>query len=463
MTRSRTWKLLAALALAAVVACNDDDNGPVNPPPPPPGNGAAVDTLEGDVAGTRTLSADTTYTIVGFLEIQPGAELIVPAGTRLESDPATRGSIITLRCEGGQPSGKLTVQGTEAEPVYFGPPATSGRQRGQAGGIVLHGCAPINVPGGTGVSEGTARPFGGDDPADDSGSIRYLTIEFGGVPVTPDNEINGLTLSGVGTGTEISFVQTHFIADDGFEWFGGTVHGDHLVSSANDDDAFDCDFGWNGTVQFLLAIQDRNLANRGVECDNDGSGSSNEPFTDPQVFNATWVGAGVEQANSEINDGLYLRRNISGRWRNLIITNFGNVGLVFDGDGVWAKVQSGELDVANVLFFNNLGLESGGIGTDDLTRNVQRRVGGAYAVDGVAAELGGSAFLFADPQFTSVSFDSPINGSQPDPRPQAGSPALDPANAAAPDDPDAVDPSARHLGAFSGDLWIDGWTSWETS
>lgn len=463
--------LVAALLTASAAACSDDGptgngNGNGN------GNGARVDTLDTDILGVRTLSADTTYIIVGFLEVEPGGQLIVPAGTTLISDPNTRGSIVTLRCSGDQPSGQLIVQGTATNPVTFGPPDPSAqaaiglqgvRARGQAGGIVLHGCAPINVPGGTGVSEGVARPFGGTNTGDSSGDISYLVIEFGGVPVTPDNEINGLTLAGVGSGTLIDHVQTHFIADDGFEWFGGTANASFLVSSGNDDDAFDCDFGWNGTVQFTLAIQATDRANRGLECDNDAAGSANAPITDPKFWNGTWIGNGQRLTSSDVNDGLYIRRNAAGEYQNHVIANFGNVGVVLDGGGSLAQLTSGNLILDNVLFFNNLGLESGATGTDNLTRNVQRRASGAYTIDQVAAALAGGAFVFADPQFQSVTFTNPINGSQPDPRPAAGSPALDAASAETPSGPGIVDPSADYLGAFSADNWIAGWTDWATN
>ncbi|HUP00093.1 MAG TPA: hypothetical protein VM737_00995 [Gemmatimonadota bacterium] len=461
--RTATRLGLMILPVAFSTACNGD-NGVTDPPPgpDPPGPGPQTAILEGDVRTTRTLSPDTTYTILGFLEVQPGGELVIPAGTLLLSDPNTKGTIVTLRCEGDQPSGRLVVQGTAANPVHFRPAVDGPLSRGQAGGIVLHGCAPINQPI-PAVSEGVARPFGGDDPNDSSGEIRYLTIEFGGVKVTPDNEINGLTMSGVGDGTIIEFVQTHFIADDGFEWFGGTVHGRNLVSTGNDDDSFDCDFGWNGTIQFIVAIQDRNLANRGVECDNDGAGSNNLPFTEPNVWNGTWVGTGIERANNEINDGLYLRRNISGTWRNLIVTNFGNAGAVFDGTGVVGKLGTGELVLDNVLFFNNRCLSSpeacGGGGPID---DIVYRLDGAYTSAGVGAQFAGATILEGDPLFGSVDYDNPMNGTAPNLLPVAGSPALDPANAATPTGP-AIDPSATFLGAFDGtDNWMAGWTVWNT-
>jgi hypothetical protein len=342
------------------------------------------------------------------------------------------------------------------------PSQVSSCPRGAGGGIVLLGDGPVNQ--GNAISEGVNRGFGGDDPADDSGSIDFLVILCGGTEIAPDNEVNGLTLSGVGTGTHISHVQTHLIADDGFEWFGGTVHADHLISSGNDDDAFDCDWGWNGTVQFGLAVQDRDLANRGSECDNDINGSALEPLTNPSFWNMTYIGAGVEQANSEINDGPFLRRNGEPDIRNAIIANFGNVGVVIDGAGSQAHAAAGALVLDHILFFGNQALASDaaqGAGTC-LEQNVNFRGGASsdYHLDGVAAAFGAGTFVCADPQLMSVNFADPINGTKPDPRPQAGSPALDPANADTPAGPGIVDTGADYLGAFSGTDWTATWSVW---
>ncbi len=465
----RRFRSVAVVAVTAIAlaACNNN-NGPTDGGGGGGGGGGGnAVTLKGSViAGeTMTLDATKTYTVQGFFTIAAGGQLVVPAGTQLLSDPATKGSIITQRCEGDQASGQLIVQGTMTNPVVFRPAGSGARQRGTGGGIVLHGCAPVNFAGGSGISEGVGLPFGGDDPNDSSGEIHYLVIEFGGVKVTPDNEINGLTFAGVGAGTIVDHVQSHFIADDGFEWFGGTVNANHLVSSGNDDDNLDCDNGFSGTVQFFLAIEDKNLANRGMECDNDANGSANQPITTVNVWNATFIGAGVQQANNEINDGLYLRRNSAPTVHNAIVTNFGNVGAVIDGDASWANVLSGDLVLDNILFFGNKTLASAAAqgAADPVAQNINRKGGavGDYSIDGVVAAFAGRTFVFADPQLMSVDFDNPINGTMPDPRPAAGSPALDGANAATPTG-NAVDASAKYLGAFSGDNWLAGWTDWAT-
>jgi hypothetical protein len=475
----RLVRILGTLVIVTVLALNasacDDNSNPIDPGNGN-GNGSNVVVLDGDIIANRTLSPDSIYVVRGFLEVRSGATLTIPAGMELFSEPATSGTIVTLRGDDGAPSGRLVVQGTQANPVIFLPGSVEDAEsagslspsqvtscaRGSGGGIVLHGDAPINQVGA--ISEGVQRPFGGDDPADDSGDIQYLVILCGGLEIAPDNEINGLTFAGTGSGTRISHVQAHLIADDGFEWFGGTTNADHLISSGNDDDAFDCDFGWIGTVQFGLAVQDRDLANRGSECDNDGAGSTLTPITNPAFWNMTYIGAGVQQANSEVNDGPFLRRNSEPDIRNAIVANFGNVGVVIDGSGSQAHAAMGELVLDNILFFGNQALASTaaqGAGTC-LEQNVNFRGGpvSGYHIDGVAAAFSGNTFVCADPQFMFVNFGDPINGTKPDPRPQTGSPALNQANAAAPAGPGIVDANARYLGAFSGTDWSATWSVW---
>jgi hypothetical protein len=458
---------IALLLAAGLSACNDGNSGPVDPNP----TDDWVVVLSGDILGNRTLSADSIYVVTGFLEVQPGATLTIPAGTELISDLNTKGTIVTLRASGDQPSGRLVVNGTPAAPVTFQPgtEATAGSlspaqvtscSRGEGGGVILHGDAPINQA--VGLSEGVSRPFGGDNPTDDSGNINYLVIVCGGVKVTPDNEINGLTLAGTGSGTGIHFVQAHLIADDGFEWFGGTTNADHLISSGNDDDGLDCDFGWAGTVQFAVVVQDRDLANRGFECDNDADGSALTPITAPNFWNVTWVGAGVLVANGDVNDGLFIRRNSAPVVRNAIVANFGNAGIVIDGSGSQAQATGGALALSNILFFQNklLAPEAAAMqaASGCAAQNIGFRTSGAYAP--APPFTGGTTFLCADPNFGSVNLTDPINGTTPNLVPQAGSPALVAANAAQPTGSGIVDAGARYLGAFNAADWTAPWSAW---
>ena len=401
--------------------------------------------LAGNINGVRTLSADTVYTISGFVFVQPGARLEIPAGTRLEgdTDPLVQGSsLVTMRGTATKPSGQIIAEGTAANPIVFtsGLPAGQ-RKRGDWGGIVLSGLADLNLDGKTGSNEGVPGSYGpgGVLPAprndDNSGVLRYVRIEFGGTKVSPDNEINGLTLNAVGSGTTIEHVQTHMIADDGFEWFGGTVNGRYLVSSGNDDDAFDMDFGYSGKLQFLFGLQDPTLANRGFEIDNDGSGSEKTPYTSATVMNVTLVGSGRDKANNEDNDGLYLRKNNRLKIYNALVTNF-RYALVIDGASTKRNVDNDDLVVRNSI--------------------LNGRTGPYNYKDGSAADLDAAIARWnvrtnVPEVLGSVSFDAP----NPIPSAVAATGAIDPTSV------DAYFTSASYVGAFApgGQNWASGWTS----
>ncbi len=449
-------RLLALGMLAGsfmIGGCSDDKN---ENPIIPDNTDKRVE-LAGNILGTRTLNADSVYVLKGFVLVQPGAVLTIPAGTRIEGDFATKGALITVRGSGSQPSGRIIADGTASKPIIFtSSQALGSRRRGDWGGIVLNGLAPTNWVGGTGVGEGNTGAYGGTKADDNSGILRYVRIEYGGTKITPDNEINGLTLNGVGTGTVIEHVQTHFIADDGFEWFGGTVNGKYLVSSGNDDDSFDMDYGFSGKLQFLFSLQDPDLANRGLEMDNDAAGSSNmttaptsgadqlsydgtQTLTSPLISNWTLIGAGKEKANDDNNDGLYIRRNSQARFHNVLVTGFGNYAVVVDGSGSIGHMTSGASYIKNSIFNATKG-------------GYAHRTSSGTTVQTIPTEW---STREADPMLTSTVFVTP------DPRPKTGSPALT----------GAADPSAHpmskgfftpapYVGAFDGtNNWMAGWTN----
>ncbi len=399
--------------------------------------------LAGNTGTTdRTLSRDTIYTIVGFYFIQPGTKLIIPAGTRIEGDFESKGAIITVRGTATLASGQIIADGTAQQPIIFTSERPEGqRNRGDWGGIVLSGLADLNVPGKTGTGEGATGAYGPGGSGlsapkndDNSGILRYVRIEYGGTKITADNEINGLTMNAVGNSTIIEHVQTHMIADDGFEWFGGTVNGKYLVSSGNDDDAFDMDLGYNGKLQFLFALQDPALANRGFEIDNDPTGSDNAPFTSAVIANATLVGAGRDKANNEDNDGLYLRRNNKLKIYNSVVTNF-RYALVIDGDNTKANAESGDLLIKNSVLSGTTGayLYKGGTAAD---------------LDPIVAAQNWN--ISTNPvTLTSIEFETP------NPIP-ATAIALAPA---AMNDPFFVPTS--YIGAFGTENWMSGWTNFK--
>ncbi len=160
------------------------------------------------------------------------------------------------------------------------------------------GKAPINLAGGTGLSEIGDATFGGNVPADNSGVLRYVRLEYTGFAFSETKESNGLTLYGVGSGTTIEYIQVYKGSDDGFEWFGGTANAKYLVSTHSEDDSFDWTDGWVGKGQFWVAIQDQTppsgdgTANGDclIEADNREDNFTNTPVSNPTLANLTLVG-----------------------------------------------------------------------------------------------------------------------------------------------------------------------------
>jgi hypothetical protein len=209
--------------------------------------------------------------------------------------------------------------GTAAKPIVF----TSGKAVGQRnpgdwGGIIILGKAKTNRSTEPTIEGGVGKNFGGTVDNDNSGTLKYVRIEFAGIASQPNSEINGLTLGGVGSGTTIEYVQVAYGNDDAFEIFGGTVNAKYLVAYATADDDFDFDFGYSGRIQFGVALRDPSVvdpgdAGNGIECDNDGTGTNATPATRPVLSNFTFVGPNVDNTASK-------NHNYANRFRRA--TNF---------------------------------------------------------------------------------------------------------------------------------------------
>jgi len=237
----------------------------------------------------RTLSADTLYTLTGLYYVEPSRQITIEAGTVVMGDTA---STLIIK-----PGAQIHANGTQDAPIVFtSRKAPGSRARGDWGGIIVLGDAPCNkvnplIEGG--IIAGT---YGGTDATDDSGEITYVRIEYPGYRFQLNNEVNGLTMGGVGSGTEIHHVQVSYSDDDGFEWFGGTVNAHHLVCFGGTDDEFDTDFGYTGKIQFAFGMKDPSTwdptgETNGFESDNDGSSTSTAtPYTAPIFSNVTLVG-----------------------------------------------------------------------------------------------------------------------------------------------------------------------------
>ncbi|MBA2409321.1 MAG: hypothetical protein H0V62_05970, partial [Gammaproteobacteria bacterium] len=182
--------------------------------------------------------------------------------------------------------------------IITDPNPTNLSGRGTFGGLVIDGFARVNSANAAGETTSEVdrvltdgfRSYGGRLDTDNSGSIRFLVIAESGVAFRPDEEIQGLTLEGVGSGTRIQFVQVLGSEDDGVEWFGGSVNADHLVINGADDDSLDMDLGYRGRVQYALALQGTTNGNYGIESDGNGDNFNAVPFTAPRIANVTILG-----------------------------------------------------------------------------------------------------------------------------------------------------------------------------
>ncbi|MFM7699523.1 MAG: hypothetical protein ACKO7V_01885, partial [Bacteroidota bacterium] len=312
--------------------------------------------ITADITTNTTWTKDNIYVLNGYRYIKDGATLTIEPGTLIKGDKASKATLIVSR------TGKLVANGTACEPIVFTSNEPAGqRTYGDWGGLVMLGNATINVAGGSALIEGgllgADATYGGTNDDDSSGVLRYVRIEFPGVAYQPNNEINGLTMGGVGRKTVIENVQVSYSGDDSYEWFGGTVNGRNLVAIRGWDDDFDVDFGFRGKVQFALSIRDGAIADQsqsnGFESDNDASGSSNTPFTQPYFSNVTIIGPRENAAtpNALYRRGMHLRRNSRTSIYNSVIMGY-PTGLHIDGTASQAEATSNNLQLENMVLAN---------------------------------------------------------------------------------------------------------------
>ena len=298
-------------------------------------------TLSGNINTTTTLTSDKVWTLKGYVYVIDGAKLIIQPGTTIISDVAEKGALCIER------GAQIIAEGTATKPIIF----TSGkavgeRSPGDWGGIIILGKAKTNRSSEPTIEGGIGRAFGGTNDADNSGVLKYVRIEYAGIAAMPNSEINALTLGGVGSGTIIENVQTVYANDDAFEFFGGTVNAKNLYAYATADDDFDFDFGYTGTITNGVAKRDPQFvdsgdAGNGVECDNDGTGSSAQPVTHPKLFNMVLVGPNVSTALSNHNLGLRFRRATQFTMKNSVVWGWMKGGLSLESNETAQFVKDG--------------------------------------------------------------------------------------------------------------------------
>ncbi len=308
--------------------------------------------IKDSVATSQTWTNDHMYLIQGFVYVVNGVTLTIEPGTIIMGDHTFTGSSLIV-----ERGGKINAIGTPTQPIVFTSDMPAGsRSRGDWGGVILCGKAPINTSGGQSQIEGGPRSYyGGSDANDNSGTLQYVRIEFAGYPFQANKEINGLTMGGVGKGTTMDHIQVSYSNDDSYEWFGGNVDCKYLIAFRGLDDDFDTDYGYSGKGQYFIALRDSAVADisgsNGFESDNDATGTTNTPYTSPIFANVGLFGPKADLSNPVnplFKRGMHIRRNSRLSCYNSVIAGW-PTGMYIDGDNTDANANNNDLQIENCI------------------------------------------------------------------------------------------------------------------
>jgi hypothetical protein len=465
---SKKYWVAAALSLvvAATGACGDDDGAdddttPDASTPTPdadPGAPDAATPVGETIRVTANITANTTWSAINTYVLAASTTVFVTNGATLTIEPGTtikgeRGSVLVI-----SRGAKINAAGTRAAPIVFtSSEPDNAKTRGYWGGLLVLGAAPINVLANSSppsteatfeafTSAADEGKFGGTNAADNSGVIKWVRIEFGGFSYQQDKEFNNFTLCGVGSGTEIDYVQSHGGSDDGIELFGGTVNLKHLVISQNQDDGVDTDNGWNGNAQFIVVQHVTPAgtdASNGYESDNHSSATSftANPRTLPTIYNVTLIGK-RDHGGPNGHFAAVLRRGTGGHYFNHLVSGF------VRGIEIRDDATKGQLDTANLTLQGSVVFGMGAAGTDiwppaqamnDIVESDYFTTGNVFTAP--ASGLTAEATSLTAPNFKPA---APIAG------------GVAPVNASG----TFFDTAANFVGAIGADDWTTGWTAY---
>ncbi|KQC30972.1 hypothetical protein [Flagellimonas eckloniae] len=348
--------LFLGIAAALFIACESDDTSDIvinDNSVTTTNNNSGGETptettvnLNGLYTTNLTLDPDVEYIITGPVLMANGTTLTIPAGMTIKAEPIGVNAYIAI-----QQGARINAIGTASEPIILTSNATV-PSSGDWGGLVLCGKAPINsTPDGSddiATSEVGALAFGGNIPADNSGNVEYVRIEYAGGAIDGNAELNGLSVYGVGTGTTIDYVQVFEGSDDGFEFFGGTVNASHLVVVNAEDDSIDWTEGFVGTLTDVY-VQHGTSHDKAFECDGFNTDFSNEAgyFSAPTVTNATIVGNPADIANE--SEAIRLRAGTRFTFNNIVINDF-DEGFDLDDADTGVGVVNDDSNIIDVTF-----------------------------------------------------------------------------------------------------------------
>lgn len=339
-------------------------------------NGVEYKQLSGNITADLTLDAASNWLLSGGVFVNDGVTLTIEAGTTVHT--ADDGTVPFLSIQQG---GMINACGTASAPIVFTPVADNPAP-GAWGGIILNGYAEINV-GATAEGEGNTGTYGGTDNTDNSGTMCYVRVEYAGKLLSTDNELNGFSFNGVGSGTTLHHLQAYRGNDDGFEFFGGAANLSYAVSTGNGDDSFDWTHGWIGTGENWIVEQDPSLGDRGIEADNNGSNNSATPMSYPTISKLTIYGRGVSAGK----DAIKLREGTAVNLDNVYIQDAKD-GIDIQHDVTVANVTAGNFQVTNITTSNvtNDWVVAATVGTD--STNAANLGSTAVNGNGVGADSG---------------------------------------------------------------------------
>lgn len=459
--------------------------------------GLKTATISANITANRTLYKDTVYTLKGYIKVQSGAVLTVQAGTRIVGDAATPGSSLWILR-----GARIEANGTAAEPIVFtSAKAPGSRKPGDWGGLIIIGNGIINRTGSPilteGGSAGVAEDYsGGTNNADNSGTLRYVRVEFAGYDISngAGQELNSISSYAVGSGTRYEYVQTMSGLDDSFEFWGGAVDGRYWVSYESGDDHFDWTEGYQGRVQFMIALQTQRLDPapgtgvfssdpRGFEgdgCDplpnsgcfvnnttgTGGAAGTSAPYSRPVFANFTVIGVGQLGGFPTDGNGAVLRRGTAGTLMNGIIARFPGTGIQMRDAFTDSLRLRDSLNIANVILAENASgnYDADGKDTDPALSESSRRFAqaGKFATQNHRTGTQAAA-LITSLNVSGLDWTPKATAGQPDPTTggsQVVPPKLSARVAGYPYSGGWVNTSFVGAAAPSGSKWWEGWTAY---
>ncbi|MFT4022235.1 MAG: hypothetical protein QM664_00465 [Flavihumibacter sp.] len=416
--------LLSLVVAASLTGCSKSDSTPDPVPTDPTDPVSKTPDIRGVISSDQHWTADKVYRLRGYVYVTNGATLTIDPGTKIVSNKDSAGVLVIYR------GAKIQASGTAEAPIVF-TSNESKPQPGDLGGVMLVGQATGN--GNHSVIEGGVdaaySAFGGSDDADNSGVMKYVRIEYAGKAVNPGDEVNGLSLYAVGSGTTIDYIQVVRGLDDAFEFFGGTVNCKHLIAYNCADDDFDMDDGYRGKIQYAISIKDPAFTDakgtsgdvsNNFEVDNvnpsNGFLLSRAPITFPVLSNFTAIGPNNEAGTSaDYGWGMRWRRGSKFVLANSIVIGSQKGGLRLQEDstiGYYIKGTS--------AFYNSFLTTAAGKVIDvELGKTIEGV--SSYSIESITAETTGEYKTVLD---ADVMLNDPFNNAAPNLAPKTGSPVL---------------------------------------